>query len=155
MPSVLQRAYLDAMGIGVWNLRESDSPEPGVAGRHTHLKMGPGSSGVLLICEADVDSAGRLANDINRALGSDPVWAWPGDDDVAVSLSSAIEENLFSTVAIFGKALAMQLFDGELPAHLNSASLVLLPSMHEIQNQAEARRALWASFCRTGMLEQG
>ena len=47
----------------------------------------------------------------------------------------------------------MQLFDGELPAHLNSAKLVLLPSMRDIQRLAEARRTLWATLCRSGMLE--
>jgi len=155
MPDSLQQAYLDAMDIPVWNLRGSVSTRAGEVQGCTYLKLGPGSSRVLLICEADVDSAGRLANDINRTLGGTPVWAWPCEDDVGVNLGSAIEENLFTTVAIFGNALAGQLFDGELPAHLNTANLVSLPSMQEIQNQAEARRLLWARLCRSGMLEQG
>ena len=46
----------------------------------------------------------------------------------------------------------MQMFEGELPAHLNSAKLVLLPSMQDIQNMAESRRTLWATLCRSGML---
>jgi len=116
------------------------------------LKLGPGSGGILLICSTDTDSASRLANDISRALGSVPVWAWPDADASAVKLSHAVDENLFTTVAIFGSELAAQFFDGELPPGLSSAKLVLLPSMQDIQSLAEARRVLWASFCRSGMV---
>lgn len=153
MPGSRQQAYLDAMDITVWSLREPVMPEAGVAENHARLKLGPGSGGILLICAADSDSGGRLANDINRVLGGAPVWAWPYPDDGAVDLTRAVEENLFTTVAIFGEELALQFFGGELPAHLNSAKLVLLPSMQEIQNQAGARQVLWATFCKSGMLE--
>jgi DNA polymerase III psi subunit len=152
MPGNRQQAYLDAMDITVWRSRESVISEAGVVENHARLRLGPGSGGILLICTADSDSAGRLANDINRVLGGTPVWAWPYADDVAVDLTRAVEENLFTTVAFFGQELALQFFDGELPAHLNSAKLVLLPSMQDIQNQAGARRVLWATFCQSGML---
>jgi len=148
-----QQAYLDAMDIPVWSLREPPMPEVKVVENLARLKLGPGNGGVLLICAADSDSAGRLANDINRVLGSAPVWAWPCIDDGAADLNRAVQENLFTTVAFFGRELALQFFAGELPAHLNSAKLVLLPSMPDIQNQAEARRVLWATFCKSGMLE--
>ena len=154
MHNSLQQAYLEAMDIAVWSLRQPASPETGIAKNHVQLKLSPGNAGSLLICAADTDSAGRLANDINRTLGSSPVWAWPSDDTGTVDLPSAVEDKLFTTVAIFGEELAMQMFEGELPAHLNSAKLVLLPSMRDIQNRADARRALWATFCRSGMLEQ-
>jgi len=153
MHSSLQQAYLEAMDIAVWSLRQPASPETGIAKNHVQLKLGPGKAGSLLICAADTDSAGRLANDISRTLGSSPVWAWPSDDTGTVDLPSAVEDKLFTTVAIFGEELAMQMFEGELPAHLNSAKLVLLPSMQDIQNMAEARRTLWATLCRSGMLE--
>ena len=174
-----QQAYLDAMDIGVWNLREPVSFETPVAENRTQLdpvqvdsaqvnpkqknpgqvdlaqlKLGPGTGGILLICSADHESASRLANDINRVLDSSPVWAWPCVDTGAVSLIQAVDENLFTTVAIFGESLAAQYFQGEQPAHLNSAKLVLLPSMQDIQNRAEARRALWAVLCRSGMIDQ-
>lgn len=155
MPSNVQQAYLDAMDIGVWVLREPATAETGAACGRPRLKLGPGSSGILLICEADADLAGSLASDINRTLGVAPVWAWPDDGEIAVDLGSAIEENLFTTVAIFGNALAIQITEGKLPPRLNSANLLVLPSMQEIQNQADARRALWASFCRSGVLEKG
>jgi DNA polymerase III psi subunit len=155
MPSNVQHAYLDAMDIGVWVLREPASAEAGAACDRPRLKLGPGSSGILLICEANADLAGSLASDINRTLGVAPVWAWPDDDEVALDLGSAIEEHLFTTVAIFGNALALKITEGKLPTRMSSANLLVLPSMQEIQNQADARRALWASFCRSGMLEQG
>ena len=152
MHSSLQQAYLEAMDIAVWSLRQPASPETGIAKNHVQLKLSPGNAGSLLICAADTDSAGRLANDISRTLGSSPVWAWPSDDTGTVDLPSAVEDKLFTTVAIFGEELAMQMFEGELPAHLNSAKLVLLPSMQDIQNMAESRRTLWATLCRSGML---
>ena len=149
MPGSRQQAYLDAMDITVWSLREPVMPEAGVAENHARLKLGPGSGGILLICAADSDSGGRLANDINRVLGGAPVWAWSCLDDGAIDMTTAVEENLFTTVAIFGEELASQFFDGELPAHLYSANLVLLPSMRDIESRSDARRALWATFCQS------
>jgi DNA polymerase III psi subunit len=155
MLSDRQQAYLDAMDIRVWSLREPVAPDAAPGRSLALLKLGPGSSGILLVCAADTDSASRLANDIDRALGGSPVWAWPFTDAGAVNLSRAIDENLFTAVAIFGRQLAMQLLDGELPTHLNSAKLVILPSMQDIQRQAESRRELWLTLCRSGMLESG
>jgi len=155
MLSSRQQDYLDAMEIGVWSLREPIAPQADVATGCAQLKLSPGSGGTLLICAADTDSASLLANDINRVIGGTPVWAWPFADSGAVNLTRAVEENLFTTVAIFGKELAAQFFDDALPGHLNSANLVLLPSMQDIQNRAEARRLLWTTFCRSGMLETG
>ena len=155
MPVSKQQAYLEAMDIPVWSLREPLLPDAGVTRDLVRLKLGPGNGGNLLICAADSDSAGRLANDINRALGCTPVWAWSCLDDSSIDLTRAVEENLFTTVAFFGEELASQFFDGELPAHLNSANLVILPSMQDIEGRAEARRALWATFCQSSMLDKG
>lgn len=147
-----QQAYLDAMDIGVWYLRESACAAEPAPVNAPGLKLGPGGGGILLICEADTDSASRLANDIIRSLGSVPVWAWPHADDSAVNLASAIEDKLFTTVAIFGDQLAAQFFDSELPPGLNSAKLVLLPAMPDIKTSAGARQTLWTTLCRTGMV---
>lgn len=157
MISNRQQAYLDAMGIEVWSLRDAPPP-PTVTQSSNHtapgLKLGSGSGGILLICAADVDSASRLANDIIRTLGSIPVWAWPDDADDATKLPTAIEDNLYTTVAVFGSALAAQFFGEEIPASLNSANLVLLPSMEDIQSSAEARKSLWGAICRSGMVSK-
>ena len=160
MISSRQQAYLDAMGIGVWRLRETSLPEvPATVNdpinhpiNHPGLKLGPGGGGILLICAVDSDSASRLANDISRAMGGNPVWAWPHADANAVMLPNAIEDNLFTTVAIFGNELATALFDGDLPASLNSANIVLLPAMQDLQHSAEARKVLWGTVCRSGMV---
>ena len=185
-----QKAYLDAMGIGVWSLREqpqtvadtvdelpvdadidartevvadvpTDKPEhtpvvsavkipPGTPG----LKLGPGGGGVLLVCAEDVDSASKLANDIDRALGEVPVWAWPDTDQEAVQLTDAVAEHLFTTVAIFGGELAQRFFEDELPANVHGANLVQLPAMRDIADQAETRRTLWKVLCRAGMVSK-
>ena len=57
-----QQAYLDAMDIGVWSLREPEVPVKDSAQQSVRLKLGPGGGGVLLICAADNESASRLAN---------------------------------------------------------------------------------------------
>jgi len=147
-----QQAYLDAMDIGVWCLRESACAAEPVPVNTPGLKLGPGGGGILLICAADTDSASRLANDISRSLGSTPVWAWPHADDNSVNLANAIEDKLFTTVAIFGDELAAHFFDGELPPGLNSAKLVLLPPMQDIKNSAGTRQTLWSILCRSGMV---
>lgn len=155
------------MDIDVWCLREpvspaassppmpsrlSSSPATSCVDKTPGLKLGPGSGGILLVCAADSDSASRLSNDISRALGNVPVWAWPDAGAAAIELTDAVEDKLFTTVAIFGDELAAQFFDGELPANLNSAKVVLLPAMSDLQSAAEARRSLWAIFCRTSMV---
>jgi hypothetical protein len=152
MISSRQQAYLDAMDIDVWRLREAPFVASPAVDHAPGLKLGPGGGGILLICAADDDSASRLANDISRALGSVPVWAWPHAESGAVNLGDAVEENLFTTVAVFGEELATRFFDGTPPASLKSANLVLLPAMQDIQTSAEARQELWTTICRSGMV---
>lgn len=153
MPDSRQRAYLDAMGIEVWSLRHSpDQPSPDTLDE-PGIKLGPGDGGILLICTHDTDSASRLANDIERALGNVPVWAWPQKDQAPVHLKTAVDEHLFTTVAIFGEELASRFYAGELPGNVNSAKLVLLPSMQDIQSSPAMRKRLWKVFCRSGMVD--
>jgi len=152
MLSNRQQAYLRAMDITVWNPRRSAASAKADTAL---LKLGPGSGGVLLVCDADHESAGRLANDIDRSLGGSPVWAWPFDGEGAIGLDSAVEEQLFTTVAFFGQELARQFIAGQPPAHVRTAKLVVLPAMQDLHASAAARRALWASFCRSGMIGKG
>jgi DNA polymerase III psi subunit len=147
-----QQAYLDALGIPVWSLREASAIETPLVENNCSLKLGPGRGGILLICATDTDSASKLANDISRALGKVPVWSWPDDGEDAVKPAVAVDENLFTTVAVFGTELAEKVFGSELPVNLNSASLVLLPSMRDLESRAEARQSLWADLCRSGMV---
>jgi len=149
-----RQGYLDAMGIQVWSLRDQAITEvvnqqPSFPG----LKLGPGTGGILLVCAADLDAASKLANDINRALGCVPVWAWPDTGSVAgVNLADAVEQHLFITVAIFGKALAAQIFGNTIPHDLHSSKVVVLPDMQDLESQAGARCSLWKVFCESGMV---
>lgn len=158
MLSRRQQAYLQAMDITVWNLRAaapSSSTATSEDAVELRLKLGPGNGGVLLVCSADHESAGRLASDIARTLGGAPVWAWPVADETAATLDDAVEENLFSTVAFFGSELTRRFFSAEPPSHIRSARLVMLPAMQDIRESADARRTLWAGICQSGMLDQG
>jgi len=140
------------MGIDVWIARkpglQTDTVFAGVPG----LKLGPGSGGVLFVCAAGSDSASKLANDISRSLGSDPVWAWPDDENPLVNLEDAVNEHLFTTLAIFGKPLATHFFAGDLPPVLGSSRVVLLPEMSELEHNPVARKSLWTTLCRFGMI---
>lgn len=118
------------------------------------LKLGPGRGGILLVCEKDSDSASRLANDISRALGSVPVWAWPDDGAGAARLDAAVQENLFTTIAIFGEALVQRFYPHGAPANVHAANLVQLPAMQDIGARADARRTLWTALCRAGMVSR-
>ncbi len=143
----LQQTYLEAMGVSVWALRNAKPANLDVG-----LKLGPGRGSVLLICATDIDSASKLANDIGRALGRVPVWAWPAENTDSVVLKEAVNNHLFTIVAVFGKTLAKQYFGEKLPATLNSANLVVLPAMSELERRADARRLLWSVLCQSGMV---
>lgn len=149
-----QLAYLDAMDIDVWRLRAAEVHAPREKPPVPGIRLGTGSGGVLFVCAAAEDSSSRLANDIGRSLGGVPVWAWPEQGEGGVSLVEAVDEQLFTTVAIFGRQLADVFFSEELPANLNSAKLVLLPSMKDVLNSAEARCSLWKIFCNKGMVSE-
>ena len=149
-----QLAYLDAMDIDVWRLRAAETAAPCEKQSIPGIRLGTGSGGVLFLCSAAEDSSSLLANDIGRSLGGVPVWAWPQQDEGSVSLADAVDDQLFTTVAIFGQELADVFFAGEMPGNLNSAKLVLLPSIRDILNHADARRSLWKIFCNKGMVSE-
>ena len=147
-----QLAYLDAMDIDVWQLRAVETTLPCEDKTAPVIKLGSGRGGVLFLCAAAEESSSRLANDIDRSLGGVPVWAWPHQDVNSIALVDAVDEHLFTTVAIFGQELADVFFAAGLPASLNSANLVLLPSIKDLLNSAVARRSLWKIFCSKGMV---
>lgn len=157
-----QHAYLEAMNIPVWVARQQPAtlvePPPvtvqAAADKTASqgLKLGPGSDGVLLVCASGSDAASKLANDIARVLPKTPVWGWPDSDDSAVTPADAVNENLFTCVAVFGEALGQLLFGQQVPAALGSATVVILPAMSELTSNADARRKLWVELCRSGMI---
>ncbi len=148
----VQQAYLGAMGIPVWSSREASVAEPVAAKPEPFLKLGPGSGGILLICTIDTESASKLANDICRAMASVPVWSWPDNGTDAVIPAAAVEEKLFTTVAVFGEALTEQVFGNPPPQNVAAANLVVFPAMQDLETSADARQELWAELCRSGMV---
>ena len=133
-----RRAYLEAMGIGVW-INKPAAPDA------DRWVVGPGSGSTLLLCRTAEESGTRLATDIGRSLGGDPVWAWPDPEgrQEYPSLGDTIERYLFTQVVLFGHALAGQAFKGSVPEFHGSASLQVAADLDELAMDGMARRKLW------------
>ena len=133
-----RRAYLEAMGIGVWINRVA-APDA------DRWVVGPGLGSTLLLCRTAQESETRLAADIGRSLGSDPVWAWPDAEgrQEYPSLKNTIEQHLFTRVLLFGPALAIQAFEGSVPEVLACASVQVTADLDELAVDGMARRKLW------------
>ena len=90
MISSRQQAYLEAIGIEVWSLRNqpaaSETSACSTFGEGPGLRLASGDSGILLICEADIDSANRLANEI---------YCWSGAGLKFTDGSNIIDEKRF------------------------------------------------------------
>ncbi|MEE8339313.1 MAG: hypothetical protein V3R56_04160 [Xanthomonadales bacterium] len=133
-----RRAYLEAMGIGVWVIK-SAAPDA------DRWVVGPGGGSTLLLCRTADESGTRLAADIGRSLGGDPVWAWP-DPEARLeypSLKDTIEQYLFTQVLLFGSALTDLAFKGSVPEVLGSASVQVVADLDELAVGGMARRKLW------------
>jgi len=133
-----RRAYLDSMGFDIW-VRRSARPE------RDRLLISPGQGSTLLICESPAASVTKLAGDVARALGDDPVWAWPDPDGTQDSerLQDAVGHRLFTRVIVFGESLAKQLFDGEIPAVLGSAAVHLISGLDDLAVRGTAKLDFW------------
>jgi len=107
--------------------------------------VGPGSGSTLLLCRTALESGTRLAADIGRSLGGDPVWAWPDPEGKQEypSLKDTIEQYLFTQVLLFGHALARQAFKGSVPEVLACASVQVTAGLDELAVDSMARRKLW------------
>ena len=105
-----------------------------------------------MLCRAAEESGTRLAADIGRSLGGDPVWAWPDPEgrQEYPSLKDTIEQYLFTQVLLFGHALASQAFKGSVPDVLGSASVQVTADLDELAADGMARRKLWQ--CLSGAL---
>lgn len=138
MIEIQRRAYLEAMGIGVW-INKSAAPDA------DRWVVGPGSGSTLLLCRTAEESGTRLAADIGRSLGGDPVWAWPDPEgrQEHPSLKDTIEQYLFTQVLLFGPALAGRVFKGSVPEALGSASVQVTADLDELAVDGVARRKLW------------
>jgi len=139
MNEATRRAYLEALGIPVWIGKACADEAAGlvVAG----VDLGPGDGQVLLVCGGQDEPATRLAADIARALGAEPVWAWAGAP--GTGLAEAVSEKLFTTVLILGRALADGLLGRDTPRTVGSARILVAPGLDELAREPRARKALW------------
>ena len=138
MTEAQRRAYLEAMGIGVW-INKAAAPDA------YRWVVGPGSGSTLLLCRTAQQSGTRLAADIGRSLGGDPVWAWPDPQERQEHplLEDTIEQYLFTQVLLFGHALASRSFKGSVPGVLGSASVQVTADLDELAVDGMAKRKLW------------
>jgi hypothetical protein len=133
-----KRAYLEAMGFDVWQLRPEPPPPGG-------LVIGPGEGSTLLICDSPAACATRLASDLVRALGGDPAWAWPQSehDTEGESLDDAIARRLFTRVIVFGSDVEAWLFEGPGPAVVGSSAIQVEDGLDELAVRGSAKQAFW------------
>lgn len=138
------KAYLDAMGIPVWVLRNTTSTRATVQAVH----IGPGSGQVLLLCAARDESSGKLASDISRCLRAEPVWGWPVEDDSASPMAEAVAERLFTHILVFGSNAEAAAFGGPAPEVVGSAAVIRTPALPDLRQSMAERRKLWALLCQ-------
>ena len=149
MADAHQLAYLKALGIPVW-VRRGDSGQADQMSDQwavSTLKLGPGSSSILLVCSNTNEPAGQLASDIARAFSGEPVWAWPAGGEDVHSVESAVNEQLFTTVVVFGQALAWQVFGKQVPEMIGPARILVVPGMNDLTTCPAERRRLWQTMC--------
>jgi DNA polymerase III psi subunit len=133
-----RRAYLDAMGLDVWLMKPPETEK-------NRLMISRGEGSTLLICNSAGESSTRLAGDIARTMGGDPVWAWPDPDgrQDCPTLQQAVSQFLFTRVVLFGSSLGQSLFDTQVPEVLASAGILVTASLDELAVNSSARQKLW------------
>jgi len=162
-----QHEYLQALGIEVWIPRFRNEPVSSLEAEANLLPgtsqtvypdtatanegqtgkiftVGPGEGNILLLCGHSSEAATPLAADIARALDSEPVWAWPVEQDTsaALSLEQAIEERLFTRVVVFGNQVA-GLSGAKEARVIFSARVICAESIPVLVKNHQARKALW------------
>lgn len=133
-----RRAYLDAMGLDVWLMKPAEAEQ-------NRLMISRGEGSTLLICNSAGESSTRLAGDIARTLGGDPVWAWPDPDgrQECPTLEQAVSQFLFTRVVLFGSSLEQSLFDAQVQEVLASAGVLVTAGLDELAASGSARQKLW------------
>jgi len=133
-----RRAYLDAMGLDVWLIKAAEA-------ERNRLVISHGEGGTLLVCDSAEACSTRLAGDVVRTLGGDPVWAWPDPEgrQERPTLEQALKQFPFTRVVLFGSGLGQQLFGGEVPEILASAGIVVAAGLDELAVSGAAKRKFW------------
>ena len=136
-----RQAYLEAMGFDVW-VAKPPPPE------WDRLLVRPGQGSTLLICTGPDQCDSALGEDITRAIGGDPVWAWPdpaGSPD-SPRLDDVVRDGLFTRVIVFGEQVSGQLFDSGVPAVIISSAVSVVADIEELATRGTAKQALWATL---------
>lgn len=131
-------AYLEAMGYEVWAAKPA-------ARALNRLQMTPGQGGTLLVCDSAEASSTRLAGDFGRALGGDPVWAWPDPDGSGdcPTLQEAVERLDLERIIVFGYGLGQHLLRGDVPEVLGSAVVLVTAGLNELAVSGPGKREIW------------
>ena len=142
MTEARRRAYLEAMGFDVWVRK----PPPPLENR---LVVGPGRGNTLLICATPELSASKLAADIARAVGGEPVWAWPDPEGRPASpdLEQAVRDGLFTRVMVFGEETRKRLMGAQEDEVVASSTVRSAADLEELAVRGEAKRRLWQLIC--------
>ena len=148
-------AYLDAMGIEVWQPRRAQAQAGDGAPAEAAIVLGEGDGSILCIADSAGLAGLKLAADISRAMRSPPVWAWPVDQDDADSESTTVEtaiaERLFTRILVFGEGLAERLFPSGTPEIVGAARVHLVPGLARLGEDRQAKRILWQMMCEQGI----
>ena len=133
-----KRAYLEAMGFDVWVIQP---PPP----EWDRLVVNAGQGSTLLVSELPEHCTSKLAGDIVRAIGGDPVWAWPDPEGSSNKprLEEVVRDGLFTRVVIFGTEMAEHLFGPKVPDIIVSSAVKVVGDIEELATRGTAKQTLW------------
>ena len=144
-------AYLDAMGIDVWQPRGAgtesveEPSEPGIT-------VSAGDGDILCVVASKADTALELARGIGSAMRCPPVWAWPSDSDTeSLTPADAVREKMLTQVLVFGKELAGQVLGENAPEVISTARVHVVPGLEELARDKDAKRQLWRLMNENGI----
>lgn len=147
-------AYLDAMGIDVWQPRRA-APDDESGPCEPQILIGAGDGDILCIVESESETKLKLASDIGAAMRSAPVWSWPSHDPGlaadTMTIANAVSEKMLTRILIFGENLASVIFSSEVPAVVSAARVHVVPGLNDLAQDSGAKRILWALMNENGI----
>lgn len=150
----LSLAYLDAMGIEVWQPRRASADEDTGSGT-SEIVIGAGDGDILCIVESGSEASLRLAADIGGAMRCSPVWAWPsasaGQSGESLSVQAAVTEKMLTRILVFGGVLAARIFGPEIPTVISAARVHVVPGLAALKEDRSAKRILWGLMNENGI----
>lgn len=168
-------AYLEALGIPVFERRDapdpelvdrrntpdpvlierSDAAESGAietADPQVGITLGPGDGSCLFLTGVETDDSAPLAADLARVLPGPPVWARLAESDGGQRLELVIAERLFTHVIVFGEAAGRLLFGPSIPETCGPARVTVVDDFARLATDAGARRSCWLAMKAAGVV---